>query len=365
MFARNSSEWNDWRWQLRNRVKTPEGLKSYFKNLTESEVKGLERVPQTFPIAVTPYYLSLASPEDPSCPIRRQIVPLAEEVDPSVQRHCDPNALEEETEIPHLTHRYPDRVLLTVTTMCPVYCRHCMRKRKVGKPERSISEKEFSRAVEYIKKHVGIKEVLISGGDPLVLSAEKLDFFISELKKIPHVEVIRIGTRTPVILPQRFFDGKLLKVLEKHSPLWVVTHFNHPKEITKEVKLAVRNILKTGNPVLNQTVLLKGINDNPKTLEELFRKLLTVGIKPYYLFHCDPIYGVVHFRTSIEKGLKIVAALRGRLSGLAQPTYAVDLPGGKGKVPLQPHYYLGKRGKVHLFRSYTGEVVEYPFEPEG
>ncbi len=353
--------WNDWRWQLKNRIKTPEGLKRHFKNLTEEELKGLELAAREFPVAATPYYLSLADREDPSCPVRRQIVPTYAEVDPSVQRFCDPNALEEETEIPHLTHRYPDRALITLTTMCPVYCRHCMRKRKVGKPERAISEEEFSKIYDYLKSHTEIKEVLLSGGDPLVLSNEKLFYYIRQIRKLEHIEVLRIGTRTPVILPQRFFDEELLRFLDEISPVWIVTHFNHPKEITKEATEAVRNVLKTGNPVLNQTVLLKGINDNPSTLEELFRKLLKVGVKPYYLFHCDPIYGVVHFRTSVEEGLKIVASLRGKLSGLAQPTYAVDLPGGKGKVPLCPRYLLKKEGRKHYFRNYEGEVVVYEF----
>ena len=358
---RDNRNWNDWRWQLKNRIKTPEGLKNYFENLTEDEIKGLEFTHESFPIAVTPYYLSLADKRDPSCPIRRQIVPTYSEIDPRVQTFCEPNALSEEGEIPHLTHRYPDRVLVTVTTMCPVYCRHCMRKRKVGKPERAISEKEFSAVWDYIKRNPQIREVLISGGDPLVLSNEKLFHYIGELKKIEHVEVIRIGTRAPVILPQRFYDEGLLRLLEKYAPLWIVTHFNHPKEVTEEVTRAVENIRKTSNPILNQTVLLKGINDNTRTLEELFRKLIKIGVKPYYLFHCDPIYGVVHFRTSIEEGLKIVAGLRGRLSGLAQPTYALDLPGGKGKVVLNPPYLLGKGKRGYIFRNYEGEIVEYQF----
>ncbi|NPB05531.1 MAG: KamA family radical SAM protein [Aquificae bacterium] len=356
---RRSPDWDDWRWQLRNRVKTPEGLRAYFKNLTEDEERGLELAARQFPVAVTPYYLSLADAEDPECPVRKQVVPRYSEVDPSVQVNCDPNALEEETEVPHLTHRYPDRVLITVTTMCPVYCRHCMRKRKVGKPERAISEEEFRRIWDYLKKNDRVREVLISGGDPLVLSNERLAHYLRELKKIDHLEVFRIGTRTPVILPQRFYDEDLLKVLEEFSPLWVVTHFNHPKELTEEAKKAIRAILKTGNPVLNQTVLLKGVNDDASTLEKLFRSLVKVGVKPYYLFHCDPIFGTVHFRTSIEDGLKIVARLRGRLSGLAQPTYAVDLPGGKGKVPLQPRYLLKKEGNRYYFRNYEGEVVAY------
>ena len=355
------NSFNDWRWQLRNRIRDPRELKGYFKNLTRDELKGLEYTTKTFPLAVTPYYLSLADREDPDCPIRKQIVPTYAEIDPNLQRFCDPNALNEEEEIPPLTPRYPDRISITVTTMCPVYCRHCMRKRKVGKPERAITEKEFKPIWEYIKRNTQIREVLISGGDPLVLSTEKLAHYIKALKSIEHIEVVRIGTRTPVILPQRFYDEELLRLLEEISPVWIVTHFNHPKEITKEVREAVGNIRKTGNVVLNQTVLLKGINDNPKILEELFRKLVAIGVKPYYLFHCDPIYGVVHFRTSVEEGLKIVSQLRGRLSGLAQPTYALDLPGGKGKVVLSPQYLLGKKGNTYYFRTYNGEVVEYPF----
>jgi lysine 2,3-aminomutase len=358
---RNSQDWNNWRWQLKNRIKTPEGLKKYFKNLTEDEEKGLELTAEEFPIAVTPYYLSLADPYNPECPIRKQIVPRYSEIDPKKQISCDPNALEEETQVPHLTHRYPDRALITLTTMCPVYCRHCMRKRKVGKPERAITEEEFKPIWEYIKKHNQIREVLISGGDPLVLSNEKLFHYIRQLKKIDHIEVIRIGTRTPVILPQRFYDEELLKFLEEISPVWIVTHFNHPKEITEEVALAVKNIRKTANPLLNQTVLLKDINDNPQTMEELFRSLIRIGVKPYYLFHCDPIYGVVHFRTPIEVGLKIMSHLRGRVSGLAQPIYALDLPYGKGKVILSPQYLVKKEGRKHYFRNYEGEIVEYEF----
>jgi len=354
-----STEWNNWRWQLKNRIKTAEGIKKYFKNLTEDELKGLETTAKEFPIATTPYYLSLADKENPECPIRRQIIPTYSEIDPKKQLHCEPNALNEEEKFPHLTHRYPDRALITLTTMCPVYCRHCMRKRKVGKPERAISEDEFKPIYDYIKKHTQIKEVLISGGDPLVLSNEKLFHYVEKLKSIDHIEVVRIGTRTPVILPQRFYDEELLKWLENISPIWIVTHFNHPKEVTKEVETAIRNIRKTGNPILNQTVLLKGINNDPTVLEELFRKLLKIGVKPYYLFHCDPIYGVVHFRTSIEEGLKIYARLRGRLSGLAQPIYAIDLPEGKGKVPLCPQYLLKKEGNRYYFRNYQGEMVIY------
>ncbi|NPA14510.1 MAG: KamA family radical SAM protein [Aquificae bacterium] len=361
LLKKDSKYWNDWRWQLKNRIKTPQGLKKYFKNLTEDEEKGLKLTAEEFPIAVTPYYLSLADPYNPECPIRKQVVPRYSEIDPKIQISCDPNALEEEGEIPHLTHRYPDRVLITLTTMCPVYCRHCMRKRKVGKPERAITEEEFKPIWDYIKKQNQIREVLISGGDPLVLSNEKLFHYIRQLKKIDHIEVIRIGTRTPVILPQRFYDDELLRFLEEISPVWIVTHFNHPKEITEEVSLAVKNIRKTANPVLNQTVLLKGINDNPQTMEELFRGLIRIGVKPYYLFHCDPIYGVVHFRTPIEVGLKIMSHLRGRVSGLAQPIYALDLPHGKGKVVLSPQYLVKKEGRKHYFRNYEGEIVEYEF----
>jgi lysine 2,3-aminomutase len=349
----------EWVKQLRNRIRNPSEIEKIFKNLTEDEKKGLKETVKVFPIAITPYYLSLADKEDINCPIRNQIIPKYSEIDPKIQQNLWANALNEEDQIPHMTHRYKDRVLITITTMCPVYCRHCMRKRKVGKPEKALNEKEFKRIYDYIKKHKEIREILISGGDPLVLSTEKLFSYISLLKKIEHIEVIRIGTRTPVVLPHRFYEESLLRYLERYSPIWIITHFNHPKEITPEVKKATQLIQKTGSPILNQTVLLKGINDNASILKELFRKLVSLGIKPYYLFHCDPIYGTAHFRTSLKKGIYLYNLLKRDISGLALPFYALDLPHGKGKVIISENNILQLEDNRALLRTPWGEVVEY------
>ncbi|WP_029551539.1 KamA family radical SAM protein [Thermocrinis jamiesonii] len=350
--------WRDYHWQIQNRIRTKEQLEKYIKLLPE-EIEGIERTKGLYPMAITPYYLSLMDPEDPMDPIRLQAIPRVVEVDESVQRYGEPDALKEDGPIPGLTHRYPDRVLVQTTTFCAVYCRHCMRKRIFSQGERAIGEQQLKLIVEYVKKHSEIREVLLSGGDPLTLNPEKLDIILSEFRKIPHIEVIRIGTRLPVLAPQRFFDEDVLKILEKHSPIWISTHFNHPKEITPEAQEAVENLLRRGIPVLNQTVLLKGVNDNPEIMLELMRKLIKIKVKPQYLFHCDPIKGVIHFRTTLEKGLEIMKYLRGRISGYAIPTYAVDLPGGKGKVPLLPRYLIDSDGTKHTFLSWDGQKVEY------
>jgi lysine 2,3-aminomutase len=353
--------WRSYHWQIQNRVKTQEELERFLRLLPE-EIEGIRKTQGIYPMAITPYYLSLIDPEDPQDPIRLQAIPRAVEVDERVQCHGEPDALREEGEIPGLTHRYPDRVLVQTTTFCAVYCRHCMRKRIFSQGERAISIEQIKQITQYIKTHPEIREVLLSGGDPLTLSYEKLELLLSEIRKIPHVEIIRIGTRLPVLAPQRFFDQKLLDILEKYSPIWISTHFNHPKEITPEAEEAVENILRRGIPVLNQTVLLKGVNDDPQTMLELMRSLIRIKVKPQYLFHCDPIKGAVHFRTTVEKGLEIMDYLRGRISGYAIPTYAIDLPGGKGKVPLLPQYLLAKDGTKHVFRSWQGEIVEYDIQ---
>jgi len=350
--------WRSYEWQIQNRIKTLEEIKRYIKLLPEEE-EGIKRTQGLYPFAVTPYYLSLINPEDSRDPIRLQAIPRTVEVDPVIQSRGEPDALKEEGEIPGLTHRYPDRVLLNVTTFCAVYCRHCMRKRIFAQGERARTKEEIDRMIDYIKKHEEIRDVLISGGEPLSLSLEKLEYLLSKLRGIKHVEIIRFGTRLPVLAPQRFFNEKLLDLLEKYSPIWINTHFNHPNEITEYAEEAVDKLLRRGIPVNNQTVLLKGVNDDPEVMLKLFRELLRIKVKPQYLFHCDPIKGAVHFRTTIDKGLEIMKYLRGRLSGFGIPTYAVDLPGGKGKVPLLPNYMKKREGNKFWFESFTGEVVEY------
>ncbi len=354
----SEEEWRSYNWQIQNRIKTLEELKKYLDLLPEEE-EGIKRTRGLYPLAITPYYLSLINPDDPNDPIRLQAIPRAVEVDEKIQKYGESNPFREEEEIPGLTHRYPDRVLLNVTTFCAVYCRHCMRKRIFSQGERARTKEEIDRFIDYIKRHEEIRDVLISGGEPLSLSYEKLDYLLRRLREIKHVEIIRFGTRLPVLAPQRFFEDKLLDILEKYSPIWINTHFNHPNEVTDYSAEAVDRLLRMGIPVNNQTVLLKGVNDDPEIMLELFRGLLRIKVKPQYLFHCDPVKGAVHFRTSIDRGLEIMRYLRGRLSGFGIPTYAVDLPGGKGKVPLLPNYIKKREGNKFWFESFTGEVVEY------
>ena len=354
-------DWRSYEWQIRNRVRTAEELKKFIKLLPEEE-EGIKKTRGLYPMAITPYYLSLMDPEDPNDPIRLQAVPRVAEVDEKIQRAGDPDALKEEGEIPGLTHRYPDRVLMVVTTFCATYCRHCMRKRIFSAGERAVTKEEIDRMVDYIKRHEEVRDVLISGGDPLTLDVGKIEYILKKLREIKHVEIIRFGTRLPVLAPQRFFDEKLLSILEKYSPIWINTHFNHPNEITELAEEAVDRLLRHGIPVNNQAVLLKGVNDDPEVMLKLSRELLRIKVKPQYLFHCDPIKGAVHFRTTVDKGLEIIKYMRGRISGMGIPTYAVDLPGGKGKVPLMPNYVVSRKGNTFLFESFTGELVEYTID---
>ncbi len=357
----SEEKWRSYEWQIKNRIKTLEELKRFI-SLTPEEEEGIKRTQGIYPMAITPYYLSLMDPEDPDDPIRLQAIPRVVEVDERIQSRGEPDALKEEGPIPGLTHRYPDRVLMVVTTFCAVYCRHCMRKRIFSKGERSATKEEIDRMVDYIRKHEEIRDVLISGGDPLALSLEKIEYILRKLREIKHVEIIRFGTRLPVLAPQRFFNDRLLDILEKYSPIWINTHFNHPNEITDLSEEAVDRILRRGIPVNNQAVLLKGVNDDPETILQLSRKLLRIKVKPQYLFHCDPIKGAIHFRTTVDKGIEIISYMRGRISGMGIPTYAVDLPGGKGKVPISPNYVVRRDGNTFVFRSYNGELVEYTID---
>ena len=350
--------WRDYRWQIQNRIKDAETIGKYLELLPE-EIEGFRKTRGKYPFAITPYYLSLINPEDPNDPIRIQALPRSVEMDQQVQRDGDPNPFKEETLIPGLTHRYPDRVLMSLTTFCPVYCRHCMRKRIFEEGERSRTQNEILQMVTYIKQTPSVREVILSGGEPLSLSTKKLEFILREIRKIKHVEIIRIGTRMPVLVPQRFLDRELLEILERYQPIWISTHFNHPNEITNLSREAIDNILRSGTPVLNQTVLLKGVNDEPETILSLMRMLTTIKVKPQYLFHCDPVKGAMHFRTTLEKGLEIITYLRGKIGGYGIPTYAVDLPGGKGKVPILPEYFRKISKDTYSFLSFAGEEVLY------
>ncbi len=362
MFRRvKPEEWKDYKWQLKNRIRDPLKIADYF-NLSKEEREWVLRVSKVYTFGVTPYYLSLSDPRDPEDPIRKQILPSPKEIDPYIQRYGDENPFNEEKEIKGLTHRYRDRVLMVVTTACATYCRHCMRKRIFKEGERAFTKEEIDRMIEYIESHKDIKDVLISGGDPLILDNERIEYILKRLRNIKHVDIIRFGTRLPVLLPQRFYDKQLLNILEKYGPIWINTHFNHPKEVTEESEEAVFNLLKHGVPVNNQTVLLKGINDDGNIMLELFRKLLRIRVKPQYLFHCDPVKGVMHFRTTIDKGLEIMDFLRGKISGMGIPTYALDLPGGKGKVPLLPKYAEKIEGDIYSFKGVDGSEAVYCVE---
>ncbi|MCX7759629.1 MAG: KamA family radical SAM protein [Hydrogenothermaceae bacterium] len=348
--------WFNWKWQTANRIKSLEDLKSIVKWVDERE---FYQVNTLFHFATTPYYLSLADITNPEDPILKQVIPSKQEIDEEYQKEAelDPFLEDIKSPVPGLTYRYPDRVLMRTTNVCSVYCRHCMRKRMFLEEERAKTKEEFEIMFEYIKKNKNIKEVLISGGDPLTLPNKKIDYILENLQYIDHIDVIRIGTRDVVVNPFRFFDENLLEILSKYDKIWIVTHFNHPNEITNYTKQAVKNILQTGIPVLNQTVLLKGVNDDKFLIEELMRDLLKVKIKPYYLFHCDPVKGVYHFKTGIDKGLEIMEHLRGRLSGIGIPTFALDLNGGLGKIPLLPEYIVEKGGKYIKFRNYENKEV--------
>lgn len=351
-----SKDWHNWKWQTANKIKTLQRLKEVIWWIDEDVFEDVSKI---YHFSSTPYYLSLADITDREDPILKQIIPDKKEIDEDYQKGAYPDPFLEDVKspTPGLTHRYPDRVLVRTTNVCSVYCRHCMRKRMFLEQERARTKQEFERIFEYIKSNKNIKEVLLSGGDPFTLPNKKIRYILDSLEKIDHIDVIRIGTREIVVNPFRFFDEGLIDTLSGFEKIWIVTHFNHPKEITDLTKKAVKNIISSGIPVLNQTVLLKGINDDKQTIENLMRDLLRVKIKPYYLFHCDPTKGVYHFKTGIDKGLEIMEHLRGRLSGLGIPTFSVDLEGGLGKVPLLPNYIIKREKDFIEFRNYENKTV--------
>jgi lysine 2,3-aminomutase len=359
-------QWKNWKWQIANRFKSYEDIEN-FLNLEEEQIRGFKETQDIFHFGTTPYYLSLIKDfKDINNPVLKQILPSTEEIDPlsQVESYLDPFLEDQMSPVKGLTHRYPDRVLFRATNFCSVYCRHCMRKRMFLEDEKARTKEEYDKMFEYIRKNRNIKEVLISGGDPLTLPNSKVEYILKNLYEIDHVDIIRIGSRELVVNPYRFLDEQLLEIFDRYDKVWLITHFNHPDEITNETKNVVKNILSTGTPVLNQTVLLKGINDDEKIIEELMRDLLKSKIKPYYLFYCDPVQGVVHFRTDIFKGVEILEYLRGRLTGLGIPTYAVDLKDGLGKVPLLPDYVEEIKQDYVVFRNYENKKVKMIRENE-
>ena len=350
-------QWNDWKWQVKNRIETLEDLKKYV-TLTPEEEEGVKKTLQTLRMAITPYYISLIDPNNPDCPVRKQAVPTAKETYQSPADLLDPLHEDEDSPVPGLTHRYPDRVLLLITDMCSMYCRHCTRRRFAGQKDAESAVDRIDRAIEYIAKTPQVRDVLLSGGDALMVSDERLEYIISRLRQIPHVEIVRIGSRTPVVCPQRITDN-LVNMLKKYHPIWLNTHFNHPQEVTKEATEACARLANAGIPLGNQTVLLRGVNDCVNTMKKLMHELVKMRVRPYYIYQCDLSMGIEHFRTPVSKGLEIIEGLRGHTSGYAVPTFVVDAPGGGGKTPVMPQYVVSQSPGRVVLRNFEGVITTY------
>jgi lysine 2,3-aminomutase len=351
--------WNDWQWQVRNRIRSFEQLDAMVR-LSDAERAALLRPEGKLPVGITPYYMSLVAPDDETQPLRRTVIPNAGELVQMPGESDDPLGEEHQSPIPGLVHRYPDRVLLLLSDFCSTYCRYCTRSRMVGHGRISPSRSRLEAAFDYIRANPQVRDVLLSGGDPLTLNDDRLEWVLSRLRQIRHVEVIRIGTKVPAVLPQRV-TTKLVRMLRRYHPVWMSLHFTHPDECTPEAYRACARLADAGIPLGSQTVLLRGINDNVATMADLVHELMRMRVRPYYLYQCDPISGSGHFRTPIAKGLEIIRGLRGFTSGYAVPTYVVDAPGGGGKIPLMPEYALGHDASGDmLLRNYEGGVYRYP-----
>jgi len=354
------SNWKNWRWQLKNSIQDIATLEALLGiRFEEMERKKLELTLGKFPLSITPYYLSLIDSNDfRNDPIFKQAFPSPEELEIDKCDMSDPLSEDSDSPVPGLTHRYPDRVLLQVSNVCSMYCRHCTRKRKVGDVDSIPGRETISEGLAYIRDTPQVRDVLLSGGDPLMLSDDYLDWILTELRQIEHVQVVRIGTRMPVVLPYRVTDS-LVNMLKKHQPLWLNTHFNHPREVTASSKEALRKIADAGIPLGNQSVLLAGVNDCPRIMKSLVHKLVDNRVRPYYLYQCDLSEGLSHFRTPIGKGIEIMESLRGHTSGFAVPTYVVDAPGGGGKIPLNPNYLVSLSTNKVVLRNYEGVITTY------
>jgi lysine 2,3-aminomutase len=350
-------KWYDYKWQLSNAIKDIETLKKVAV-IDKEEEEDLKKVLKKFRMSITPYYAALMDKKDKNCPVRKMAVPSIKELIDLPEDLKDPLHEDVDSPAPGLTHRYPDRVLFLVTNICSMNCRHCTRRRLVGFEDVHMSWENIQKAIDYIKKAKEVRDVLISGGDPFVLTDEMLERIISELRNIDHVEIIRIGTRTPVVMPMRITD-KLVNMLKKYHPIYVNTHFNHPKEITYEAKIACEKLADAGIPLGNQSVLLRGINDCPQTMKRLVHELLMIRVKPYYIYQCDLSMGIGHFRTSVARGIEIIENLRGHTTGMAVPTFVVDAPGGGGKIPVMPNYLISLSDKRAVLRNYEGVITTY------
>lgn len=357
----SDTEWNDWRWQMRNAARTREQLERMFL-LTDDERAGIDETRDIFRLGISPYYLSLIDPESEFCPIRMQSIPVKAEARVRPGELLDPLGEDKTRPVPSIVHKYPDRVLFLATDTCSVYCRHCTRRRITKGGEAELDRASLKAGIEYVRSHPEVRDVLISGGDPFLLSESRLEELLAPLKDISHVEMIRIGTRIPVCLPMRVTDS-LAALLRRYKPVYVVTHFNHAKEITDEAAAACERLVDHGVPVENQAVLMRRLNSSARIIKELSHELLKIRVRPYYLHQMDVAQGLEHMRTPLQAGIDILAQLRGHTSGLAIPHFTVDLPGGGGKVTVQPEYRIEQRQAETLFRNYKGETFAYP-EPE-
>jgi len=352
------AEWNDWRWQLRHRIRDLAGL-SKLVTLSVDETEAVRRLGGHLPVGITPYYASLIEPTDPFDPTRKQMVPITGEFVHGPGEADDPLAEDAFMPVPGLVHRYPDRVLFLVTNFCATYCRYCTRARMVGQTgEYHFNNAQYQQAFDYLESHPEIRDVLLSGGDPLTMNDDRLEMILTRLRAIPSIEFIRIGTKVPAVLPQRI-TPTLCRLLKKFHPLWMSIHFMHPVELTPEVGQACERLADTGIPLGSQTVLSKEINDDVETMKRLMHGLLKIRVRPYYIYQCDPISGSSHFRTPVEKGLEIIAGLRGYTTGYAVPTFVIDAPGGGGKIPLVPEYVVGRDGDDLVLRNYEGKLFRY------
>jgi lysine 2,3-aminomutase len=356
-------QWDDWRWQSQNAIRSVRQLRNLLK-FTPEELEAVGSLEAEYKLAIPPYYFSLINPDDPLDPIRLQSVPSPlERENPSGYELEDPLEEDKDSPVPGLTHRYPDRVLLVATHVCTMYCRYCTRKRAtMVRGGWDAISRDDERMIEYIRDHKEVRDVIVSGGDPLTLPIPRLRFFLENLSAVPHVDVIRIGTRVPVTMPQRLYDQELVDLLVSAEKVWIQTHYNHAREITPEAARVCKTLLRGGMPVNNHSVLLKGVNDSVGAIRDLMRALLRIKVRPYYLFHCDPVIGAGHFRTSVWKGLEIVEGLRGHMSGLGVPTYVVDAPRGGGKIPLMPNYLVSMSDNAVVLRNYEGMLVRYQAE---
>jgi lysine 2,3-aminomutase len=357
-------DWQDWRWQLKHRITSLQQLERLMPTLTPEEEAGTRLADSKLALAITPYFFGLIDAADEHCPIRRQVIPRIEETHTAPWEMADPCGEDTHSPVPGLVHRYPDRVLFLTTDRCASYCRYCTRSRLVSNAAGYDFHPEFDRQIDYIRRTPAIRDVLLSGGDPLLLSDEKLEDLLSRLRAIPHVEFLRLGSRIPVFLPQRI-TPELCAMLKQFHPLFISIHSNHPRELTVEVRQALERLADAGIPLGNQSVLLKHVNDDPVVMKAHVQKLLMCRVRPYYIYQCDLIAGSAHLRASVRRGLQVMENLRGHTSGYAVPTYVIDAPGGGGKVPVSPEYVLSRNPDRVVIRNYEGKIFEYPEATDG